>query len=268
VIPLRDNIPARTTPWVNYAMIAACTVVFLFQSSDREGTLTLEFGMVPVRVAHPDQEIIVQSNAGRDPYTGMPLIIEERLPPSRYAPWTTLLTCIFLHGNFLHLLGNMWFLYIFGDNVEDRLGHWGFLAFLMGCGGLASGVHFLSDVNSLIPTIGASGAVAGVMGAYLLLYPHARVMTLIPIFFFLHMVVLPAPIFLGIWFLLQLLQGTFSIGSMQAGGVAWWAHIGGFAAGYLTVKLLAITGNTRPKVVVVRPGTERPGTYRVPRPWD
>ena len=267
MIPIRDNIPARITPWVNYGMILCCSLVFLIQVQDDNGRLVMEFGLVPVRLAHPDQQIIIQSKQlGRDPFTGTPIFEQEVLPPSRLPVWTTLISCVFLHGSFLHLLGNMWFLHIFGDNVEDRLGHWGYLLFILGCGGLASGVHYLSDTDSVIPTIGASGAVAGVMGAYLLLYPHARVMALIPIFIILQMVVLPAPVFLGIWFLLQLLQGTFSMGGVQAGGVAWWAHIGGFIAGYGIVKLLDLNGATRPRVVVVRPGTERSGVYRIHRP--
>src|SRR5690606_5683097 len=127
-------------------------------------------------------------------------------------------------GGWLHLLGNMWFLYIFGDNVEDRLGHVGYLLFYLGAGVIASGVHLVTNSSSMIPTVGASGAIAGVMGGYFVLYPHSRVLTLVPIFIFIHIMVIPAPVFLGIWFLLQFFQGTFSLGAVQAGGVAWWAH--------------------------------------------
>lgn len=271
MIPLRDNIPSRTTPIVNYALIVVSSLVFLQQSQDPQGRLVLDYGMIPARVSDPDKEIVVQTpKRVRDPLLQREMIImeETRIPDPPVPPWSTLLSCVFLHGSLLHLLGNMWFLYIFGDNVEDRLGHAGYAVFYLACGGIASGVHFLSDPGSTVPTIGASGAVAGVMGAYLLLYPHARVMSLIPIFIFLHMVILPAPVFLGVWFLIQLLQGTFSIGAMQAGGVAWWAHVGGFVAGAAAVRLLSLTGSTRPGVVVMRPGTERNRVYRVRRPWD
>lgn len=268
MIPLRDNIPSRTVPYVNYALIGICCLIYFVQSMDPEGDIVMDYGLIPVRVSHPDQEVVIRVPTLVRDGRGVDAIVykEETLPPSPVSPLATLLTCVFLHGSILHLLGNMWFLYIFGDNVEDRLGHWGYVLFYVACGCIASGVHYLSDMNSSIPTIGASGAVAGVMGAYLLLYPHAQVMSLVPIFIFLHMMVLPAPLFLGIWFLLQLLQGTFSIGAMEAGGVAWWAHVGGFVAGMGTAWFLNQTGTARPKVVVVRPGTERSGIYRINRP--
>jgi membrane associated rhomboid family serine protease len=167
----------------------------------------------------------------------------------------------------MHLLGNMWFLYIFGDNVEDRLGHWGYLIFYVGCGIAASFAHYAFEVNSDIPTLGASGAIAGVMGAYLVLYPHANVMALVPLLFILQMMVIPAPIFLGLWFVIQLFQGTFSIGATEAAGVAWWAHIGGFVAGFIIAWLLNKSGQTQPRVVVVRPGTDR-RFDQIRFPWD
>ncbi len=266
MIPLRDNIPSRTTPVVNYAMIAICTLVFLNQASDPEGSI-MRYGLVPARISHPGERLVVEER-GRvaSPIPGMQVITRREIPPAAVPEWSTLLSCVFLHGGLLHLAGNMWFLYIFGDNVEDRLGHVGYLIFYLGCGIAASLAHYLTDSQSLIPTIGASGAVAGVMGAYLMLYPHAMVMSLIPIFIFIHMAVIPAPVFLGIWFVLQLLQGTFSIGGTAAAGVAWWAHIGGFAAGYLVARFLEKGGQTRPRVVVVRPGTERASLYKIRRP--
>lgn len=167
----------------------------------------------------------------------------------------------------MHLLGNMWFLYIFGDNVEDRLGHAGYLLLYLGWGCIASFSHYLIQPDSAIPTIGASGAVAGVMGAYLLLYPHANVVSLVPFLYILQTMVIPAPVFLGLWFVMQLLQGTFSVGSAEATGVAWWAHTGGFVSGILVAWVMTKSGRTRPQVVVVRPGTDR-GFNQIRTPWD
>jgi membrane associated rhomboid family serine protease len=147
----------------------------------------------------------------------------------------TLLTSLFLHGGWLHVGGNMLYLWIFGDNVEDRLGRIRFLVFYLLCGVAASGVHILANPHSTVPTIGASGAIAGVLGAYLLLYPGARVLTLIPLGFYLQVVQLPAFFFLGFWFLIQFISGAASLAARGggAGGIAWWAHIGGFAAGII-----------------------------------
>jgi membrane associated rhomboid family serine protease len=144
---------------------------------------------------------------------------------------------MFLHGGFFHLLGNMWFLYIFGDNVEDRLGHFRYLVFYLLCG-LTSGIsHLFLNWTSQIPTIGASGAIAGVMGAYFLLYPGAKVLTLVPIFFFLHFIEIPAFLFLGFWIFFQFFNAAFS---PQLGGIAWWAHIGGFFFGIIFLKLFQL----------------------------
>lgn len=247
MIPLRDNIPSRTTPFVNYTMIAICAVAFVFQLLDESsppGTLVEKFGMIPVRVLHPEKPVMLQE-----------LVMTERGPqleprqaePSPVPAWLTLLTCIFLHGGWLHFLGNMWFLFIFGDNVEDRVGHIGYVLFYLGCGVVASVSHLLTDPNSAIPTIGASGAIAGVMGAYFLLYPRARVLSIIPLFYIIQIAELPAPLFLGIWFLLQLLQGTMSL-SGTATGVAWWAHIGGFAIGFVVALILRSVGETKAPV--------------------
>jgi membrane associated rhomboid family serine protease len=140
---------------------------------------------------------------------------------------------MFLHGGWAHLIGNMLYLWIFGDNVEDRLGHVKYVVFYLGCGWVATLVHGLSNPGSAIPSIGASGAIAGVLGAYLVLFPKARVVTLIPLGFFIRLTQLPALAVLGFWFVLQLFSGTASLGakSAQTTGVAWWAHIGGFVAG-------------------------------------
>jgi len=148
------------------------------------------------------------------------------------------LTSMFLHGGFLHILGNMWFLYIFGDNIEDGLGHIRYLIFYIFCGVAAGLVHLLTNWNSKIPTIGASGAISGVMGAYLLLYPRARILTLIPIFLFFKFVELPAFIFLGYWLLLQLFSASLT--PRNVGGIAFWAHIGGFVAGLIFLKIFDV----------------------------
>jgi membrane associated rhomboid family serine protease len=131
----------------------------------------------------------------------------------------------------MHLIGNCWFLYIFGDNVEDRLGHGLYALFYIVSGVGASAIHWAAGPDSIVPTIGASGAIAGVMGAYFLLYPHARVLSAVPIVIFLEIIVLPAYVFLGVWFVFQFLQGSLSAASSTGGGVAWWAHIGGFLVG-------------------------------------
>ncbi|HID23471.1 MAG TPA: rhomboid family intramembrane serine protease, partial [Planctomycetaceae bacterium] len=159
---------------------------------------------------------------------------------------------------------------IFGDNVEDRFGHVGFLLFYLACGVLASAAHLITNASSAVPTIGASGAIAGVMGAYFLLYPRAKVLAVVPIFVFLHMVVLPAPIFLGIWFLIQFFQGAAAITTIATTGVAWWAHIGGFLAGMLFAWELREHDKLRPPVERVLPGTERATHFRLRRetsPW-
>jgi membrane associated rhomboid family serine protease len=252
MIPLRDNIPSRTTPIVNYTLIGLCSVAFFFQL--REGNqdrLVERYGMIPRRVAQPDEPIRVIE---RQLHPLGEVIQRERiLEAPGFSPWLTLLTCIFLHGGWLHFLGNMWFLHIFGDNVEDRIGHLGYLIFYLVCGVAASLAHLLTNTGSPIPTIGASGAIAGVMGSYFLLYPRSQVLTIVPIFFFIHLMVIPAPIFLGIWFLLQFFQGTLSVtGDVEAGGVAWWAHIGGFVIGVAITALLKAVGETRPPVTARR----------------
>jgi membrane associated rhomboid family serine protease len=145
----------------------------------------------------------------------------------------SILVSMFLHGGWAHLLGNMLYLWIFGDNVEDRLGHLKYLVFYLACGWAATLAHAWANPQSAMPAIGASGAIAGVLGAYLVIFPRARVLTLIPLGFFLRLTELPAVIVLGLWFVLQLFSGVASLGARtaEAGGVAWWAHIGGFAVG-------------------------------------
>ncbi len=260
MIPLRDNIQARRRPIVNYALIGITSVVFLLQIAGApELRLEERFSMIPRRVFEPEATIRVPTAVRVDPFRGQ-VIEYQRAAPPPFSPWLTLLTCIFLHGGWLHFLGNMWFLAIFGDNVEDRLGRIGYLVFYLGAGLAASVAHLLTNASSEIPTVGASGAIAGVMGGYLLLYPHAKVLTLVPIFPFFLDFILPAPLFLGVWFVLQFFQGVMSIGAVQSGGVAWWAHVGGFVAGFVVVWILR-----RTHVLRSRPGTVVPGTDRLVR---
>ena len=265
MIPLHDNIPPRTFPFVNYSIIAICTVVFLLQGSyDSQGVSLVErFGMIPARVANPRATIkLPEVKAVRTQY-GMQTVKTERLAqPSAVPPYLTLLTCVFLHGGLMHCLGNMWFLHIFGDNVEDRLGHGGYLLFYLAAGVAASLTHLLTNQGSPVPTIGASGAIAGVMGAYLFMYPKANVVSILPIFIILQMIVLPAPVFLGIWFLLQIYNGVMMSGAST--GVAWWAHIGGFVMGMGVAKLLDVRHLLRPPVEQRRRSDAmQPGSHRI-----
>jgi hypothetical protein len=253
VIPLRDDVPTSRPPVVTRGLVVVCAVVFLLQLGDPPGELVERFGMVPARVFDPDAALVQLGPGGR------PI---GRLAAAAVPDWLTLLTCTFLHAGWMHFLGNMLFLWIFGDNVEDRFGRVRFLLFYLACGVAASVAHLLTAPGSAVPTIGASGAIAGVMGAYLLLYPRARVEMLVIWGFFVDFVVLPAPFFLGYWFLLQLVGG--SIERSAGGGVAWWAHIGGFVAGAMVAAILRTRERLRPeppRIVLV-------GRRRGPRRWS
>ncbi len=216
MIPLRDTISSKNYPVVNVTLIAVNVFFFLVQLSQGAGSNSFinTYGLIPARYTVPE--------------------IGRMFNPSEQI--IALVTFMFLHGGFWHLLGNMWSLYIFGDNIEDRLGHVRYLVFYLLCG-LASGLfHLVLNPHSTIPTIGASGAIAGVMGAYMISYPRSKILTLIPFFFIPYFIEVPAFVFLGIWFLLQFLNAAGS--SDHAGGIAWWAHIGGFIAGILFLKML------------------------------
>lgn len=259
MIPLRDNIPSRTTPWVTYLIVGVTLLVFLAQlrQPPNQPSLAEQYGMVPARLRHPDAELTIPDIRQIQTPFGVRLErVERPLAPAAVTPLATMFTCIFLHGSWMHFLGNMWFLFIFGDNVEDRFGHVTYLLFYVACGIAASAAHFLWNVDSTIPTIGASGAVAGVMGAYFVLYPRAMVLSVIPLFILFPVVVLPATIFLGIWFLMQFFQGAFSVAA--ASNVAWWAHVGGFLAGAFVARVMGNTHHLQPP-----PGGPRPGTDHV-----
>jgi membrane associated rhomboid family serine protease len=215
MIPIRDAIRSKNFPAVNVLIIGLNVVAFLWelaQGPDLKDVFYL-YGIVPLRYSNP--EIAAH-------FTGF----------GQYLPF---LTSMFLHGGFLHIIMNMWFLYIFGDNIEDRLGHIRYLIFYLFCGVAAGLIHLFTNWNSNVPTIGASGAISGVMGAYLLLYPRSKILTLVFIFFFIQFIEIPAFIFLGIWILLQLLSASFTPNNV--GGVAFWAHIGGFVAGLIFIKI-------------------------------
>jgi len=225
MIPIRDDTPRFSTPYVTYFLIGLNTLIFLWewtmgwQSRPELNDLIFQFGLVPRHVT------ALLSGAHVNPVTAL-------LP---------FLTCMFLHGSWLHVIGNMWFLWIFGDNIEDYLGHFPYLLFYLVSGIAASMLQVLLSPNSRIPTVGASGAIAGVMGAYLILYPRARVLTLVPLIIFFTFWWLPAWIFLGYWFVLEFLSGTatsIAATTSSAGGIAFWAHVGGFLAGILLIKLL------------------------------
>jgi membrane associated rhomboid family serine protease len=207
MFPLRDNVPSRHFPVITVGLIAINVAIFLVEALMGAAVTQLieTFGIVPARLTSEW---------------------------SRPTVLMTLFTSMYLHGGWAHLIGNMWYLWIFGDNIEDRMGRFRFFIFYTLCGLIAGLLQVIAAPQSTTPMIGASGAIAGVLGAYLVLYPRARVSTLVPFFYFIRIVWLPAIVVLGSWFLIQLLNGLASINVvMQTGGVAWWAHIGGFVAG-------------------------------------
>src|ERR1700722_1075150 len=222
MLPIRDDTPRFSTPYVTYFIIALNTVVFLFelsvgaQSHRALNGLMYQFGVVPL---HFERVLAGTSN------TSLPALS------------LTILTSMFLHASWLHIIGNMWFLWIFGDNIEDYLGHFSYLVFYLICGFAAMVTHILLNAGSNVPALGASGAIAGVMGGYFVLYPRGRVMMWFPPIFFFH---LPAWLVLGYWFLTQFLSGaaTSIAGTGATGGIAVWAHVGGFVAGIVLIKLM------------------------------
>lgn len=205
---------------MNWTIMAVCTAIFLLETSlppHALEKLIYMYGIIPARYTHPDWA----AGIGLAPRAILPLF-----------------TCMFLHGGWIHIIGNMWTLWIFGDNVEDEMGPWRFLLFYLLCGLAASAVQIYTNPDSTIPTIGASGAIAGVMGAYFLLFPRARIIIMIPIFIFPFFFDVPALFFLAFWFLEQLFSGAFSIlSSKMSGGIAWWAHVGGFLWGMLIYRI-------------------------------
>ncbi len=252
MIPLYDRNRTRRIPFITIGLIAANVLVFFYQlnvgyrGGDAQlNSLIEEYGVRPACVVGyltGHDRIAVKREVPT--FFGLVRTYVEYLELSAKVSLLPLLTSLFLHAGWAHILGNMWFLWIFGDNIEDRLGHVTFLLFYLAGGIAASLVHIamtmLFSENTLIPTIGASGAVSAVLGAYLYAFPHARIVTLLPIFFFLYLVEIPAFLYLLFWFVVQqVLPGLGSLGHMGSGGVAFWAHIGGFAVGLLVMLRLA-----------------------------
>jgi len=232
MLPIRDDIPSSRFPAVTLGIIVVNVLIFLRElgAGPQLEDVLVNYAIIPVR--YTDPEIARLFTAPQQVFS--------------------LFSSMFLHGGWIHLLGNMWSLWIFGDNVENRLGRARYLSFYLACGIAAALLHIYTNSGSGVPTIGASGAIAGVMGAYFRFFPHARVQTIIPPFFFGPVFVLPAVLFLGWWFLLQFFNGAFTLGASGQGfsGVAWWAHVGGFVFGF-AVCLLAPRSRIPPRIVGV-----------------
>ncbi|MGQ9567706.1 MAG: rhomboid family intramembrane serine protease [Anaerolineae bacterium] len=225
MFPLQDTVRSREFPVVNWLLIAANVLIFVLESSlgpRQLQRLLMLCGVVPARFL--------------------------RLGLSDPIQVLTIFTSMFLHGGWWHLISNMWALFIFGDNVEDRMGHVRYLVFYLLSGFAASLAHIFMAPASTVPTVGASGAISGVLAAYLVLFPRARVITFVPLFFMPWFVEVPALLYLGMWFLSQLFNGLFTLmpGMEMYGGVAWWAHVGGFVAGLVLVGFFARRRRYRP----------------------
>ena len=224
MLPFSDSdLKTSSRPFVNIAIIILCTAVFVYEIALNDVDLAVfiyRFGLIPNELAHGADYVL-----SADYFD-----IESPIPN-----WATMFTSMFIHGDWMHFLGNMLFLWVFGDNVEDRFGHFRYLLFYMAAGLAAIWLHIAFDSTSQIPTIGASGAIAGVLGAYLLLFPYSRIRTIV-IFIFITIIRIPAYFLLGFWFVLQLFSGVGSlVASSDVGGVAFWAHVGGFLVGVIVV---------------------------------
>ncbi|HHW20651.1 rhomboid family intramembrane serine protease [Thermodesulfovibrio thiophilus] len=220
MIPIRDCLPRRYTPYMTWIIIALNCIIFFFElmfSREDLNYIFHIFGIVPAKY-----------------------MLIETLPlhPLYYLPF---LTSMFLHGGWFHLISNMWIMWIFADNVEDKMGSFRFLIFYLLCGFGASWIHCLINPTSMMPTVGASGAISGVLGAYMVMFPHARVITLVPVFIFPLFFAFPAIFYILLWFFIQLFSGLGSLLTpADVGGVAWWAHVGGFLFGILLHRIFVI----------------------------
>jgi membrane associated rhomboid family serine protease len=219
MIPIRDDNPTTITPVVTIAIIGLCSIVFLWQvtlPTDEATRAVYSYGVIPAV-----------------------LFGRAALPPelARVPAALSVLTAMFLHGGWMHLIGNMLYLWIFGNNIEDSMGHVRFVIFYVLCGAAAALAQSAFDPGSIVPMIGASGAIAGVLGAYLVLFPRAHVIVVVPLGFIIQPMRLPAILVLGFWFVLQFIQGSLAVGTKEGGGVAYWAHIGGFVAGIALIFL-------------------------------
>lgn len=248
MFPLRDENPTELTPYFTVALIAINVIVWVYVQGAGMSEAALydsvcRYGVIPAELT------------GRtDGYMGVQLAPGV---PCRFdgLRWSTVLTSMFLHGSWLHLIGNMWFLWVFGNNIEDSMGHLRYLVFYLLAGVAAAGVHIWTAPDSPVPTIGASGAVSGIMGGYLVLYPRVRVHTLFVILVFIRIIPVPAWLVLGQWFVLQFLYGATI--PTTGGGVAFWAHVGGFLAGVALIKFFEKPGLVRAKKRHVRLGRRR-----------
>jgi hypothetical protein len=219
MIPLRDLNPRNSFPVITVLLIAANVAVFVFMVAlppFHEQRFLFTYAMIPAKLG---------------------MALTDPRPVLLTAAGSSLVTSMFLHGGLLHLLGNMWFLWVFGDNIEDRLGPLRYLQFYLVCGVGAAVAHAALNLSSTIPVVGASGAISGVLGAYMVLFPGRRVVTLIPLPFFFFTAQLPAVVILGYWFIIQFVSGVSSLGGPGGPGVAWWAHIGGFLLGIMLLPL-------------------------------
>ena len=240
MIPLRDLNPSRRTPWVTWSVILICAVVFVFQMvqpPELQVALMHTFALVPMRITQ-------MFAAGLDT-----------------TALIAVFTSMFMHGGLLHVVGNLWFLRIFGDNVEDHFGHGRYVTFYLACGLAAAAAQWAVDPLSSVPMVGASGAIAGVLAAYVVLHPHARVVTMVPFIIFFRIVELPAYFLIAVWFALQFFSGFMSLGTHAGGGVAYWAHIGGFVAGLI----LTFVMRRRPELPSAR--SDWPGIDPSSREW-
>jgi len=240
LIPIRDENPTETFPFVTIALIAINVAVFLWEISLPKPVLNAviyTYGAIPLKITSFGKAPVIYSIHG--------MVIKSDVPV-----WITLFTCMFLHGGFFHLAGNMLYLWIFGNNVEDRLGHFRFLIFYLLCGIFATLIHSFVTPHSPVPMIGASGAISGVLGAYMIAFPWAKVETLVFFFFFITTVEVPAFIFIGVWFFMQYLNGVATLTARMPTGVAWFAHIGGFISGVVLYRLFPKRSSSSRKKVV------------------
>jgi membrane associated rhomboid family serine protease len=235
MFPLRDENPTELVPFITFLIILANVAAWLFVQGAGSGPLFLqslcEYGAIP-------GEVTGRIPAGTEVALGPTAVC--RVGGFRLG---SLLTSMFMHGGWMHLIGNMWFLWVFGNNIEDSMGHVRYLAFYLLTGVVAAAAHILTDPSGAIPTVGASGAISGIMGAYMVLYPRVRVQTLIFLVIYIQVIALPAWVLLAYWFFLQVAGASVALGS-GGGGVAFWAHVGGFVAGLVLVKVFE-----RPKLV-------------------
>jgi len=219
MIPLKDENPSSTIPFVNIFLIITNISLFIYLNyfiSEGRHPIFLQLGFIPYELSH----------------------FVDIAPKNLVPVPLTIFTAMFIHGGWLHLLSNMLYLWIFGDNVEDLIGHFKYLIFYLTCGIAATLVHGFINIGSKVPTVGASGAIAGVLGAYIFLFPKARVKTLLILVIFIKIITIPAIIILGFWILMQVLSAYIEYGSKTGGGIAWFAHIGGFAAGLALIILM------------------------------